>query len=149
MSLTYKEVVSHLREKGFYLIAHVVVLHHLRKEFRDYEVLHDRYYLLPVGTDFMHVAVLDIDTGREESELQIRYTCAGDDLLYGLRVKFNSGGSANPQTDLNSIDALLAAGNLRGQPRYVRKRFRYGRFQAKFRALIVFLTDNWRGLFPK
>ncbi|BAW19266.1 hypothetical protein [Ralstonia phage RP31] len=147
--MTFKEVCQTLRDKGFYLIVHFIVLHHLRKEFGDYDVISDRFYILPVGNDFLHIAVIECDTGRGEPEIQVRYTCAGDDLLYGLRVKFNSGGSPDPKTDLDVIDSLIANGNLREQPRYIRKRFRHGRFQAKFRALLVYLKDQWRVFFPK
>lgn len=147
--MSFKEVCQSLVDKGFYLIVHIIVQHHLRKEFGDYDVISDRFYILPVGPDFLHIAVIEVDTGKGKPEVQVRYTCAGDDLLYGLRVKFNSGGSPDPKTDLDVIDSLIASGDLRDQPRYIRSRFRHGRFQAKLRAFLVYLKDQWQLFFPK
>lgn len=147
MPLTYKGAVARMRAMGFYLIRHMVVIHHLRKDFIDFDIIRDRYYILPVGRDYLHVAIIENDVGRAENEVQVRYTCAGDDLLYGLRVKFKSGGATDPQDDIDAIAALIQKGSLRDHPRYVRARFRHGRFQAKLRALLIFLKDKWQSLF--
>ncbi len=149
MSLTYDQVLTRIRNEKFYHVAHVVVQHHLRKEFQELEISRDRFYIKPVGQDFLHVAIVEVDNGREQYDVQVKYTCAGDDLLYGLSQKFRSGGSDDPQVDLDSITALIANGNLREHARYIRKRFRHGRFQAKFRATLIYLRDQWRSLWPR
>lgn len=149
MSITFNQVCDQLRSHEFYRIAHPVVVHHLRKEFSDFDVMNDMFYILPVGRDYLHVAVVELDTGEDEFRVQVKFTCAGDDLLYGLRTRFKSGGSENPITDLGALYALIENGNLRLHPLYVRKRFRHGRFQAKFRALLIYLRDRWQYLLPK
>lgn len=144
----FKGICNFLETRKFYLTLHPVVLHHLRKDFKDYDVVHDRFFIMPIGRDFIHVAVIEHDVGREQNEVFVRYTLAGDDLLYGLRVKFNSGGDNDPNVTLQEIYSLTCLNSLRNQPRYVRNRFRHGRFQAKFRATLVYLRDQWRALFP-
>jgi hypothetical protein len=149
ISLTIEKAREILREKGFYRITHPVVLHHLRKEFQQYEVNKDYFYIYPVEQDFIHVALVEYDTPTNEVRLQIRYSCAGDDLLYGLRIKFTNGGSEDPQDDLVDILRWMNLESVRVHPHYIRKRFRHGRFQAKLRALLVYLKDRWRLLLPK
>lgn len=147
MSLSFNKARALFKELDFYLIAHPVVLHHLRKEFKDYDVLNDRFYIKQVGNDFLHVAIIEHQCGRDGIAVQIRYTCAGDDLLYGLHIKFNSGGAINNQENVNEITAITERGNLKYHGRYVRKRFRHGRTKAKIRAFIIMIKDLWAGLF--
>lgn len=144
-----EEARDSVRELGSWRIAHPVVLHHLRKEFRDLDVTKDYFYILPIKDDFLHVAIIEYDTGKEERALMVKYAAAGDDLLYGLRIKFACGGSLDPDEDLAEIIKLVNEGTVRDHPRYVRKRFRHGRFQAKFRAMLIYLKDRWRTFFPK
>lgn len=157
-----------LKNKGFFLIKHRVVIHHMLKDFADYDVTRSRFYILPAGRDFVHVALVEYDTGRllswepyvehpQSRLIQVRFTCAGDDLLYGLHTKYNNGGSNKPEEDLNEIFRLIRGTEqkdtsryvfeaVRNHPRYVRSRFRHGRAKAKLRAFIVMLKDKWRGI---
>lgn len=143
----FQEVNDHFRQDGFYKVAHAVALHHLRKDFVDYDVIRDRFFIKPVGKDFLHIAVVEHEYGCDNTAIQIRYTCAGDDLLYGLQPKFNSGGSTDYEEDLTTVNDLVDSGNLRTHPRYVRKRFRHGRTKAKLRALIVMFKEKWSSIF--
>lgn len=165
MFLTINEASERLIKNGFYRVANMVAIHHLLKEFADYDVTDARFYIRAAGEDFVHVALIQHDVAQLRSwepylelppstELQVRYTCAGDDLLYGLRTKFNSGGSVKPEEDLteilNMVKDIPKKRNLakiytavRGHPRYVRKRFRHGRTKAKVRAFIVMVKDKW------
>lgn len=163
----FNEARQFLVDNGFYLIKHPVVIHHLLKDFSDYEVYQYRFYIKPTGADFVHVAL--IETRNEDVihswdpeiifpsfSLQVRYTCAADDLLYGLRVKFNNGGSKDPFEDIAEIQELIKSikkdrlspdvhyAAIRNHPRYVRSRFKHGRFKAKLRATIIMLKDKWR-----
>jgi hypothetical protein len=168
--LQFAEARDMLKDKGFFLIQHRVVIHHMLKDFADYDVTRSRFYILPVGVDFIHVALIEYDTGRliswepyiphpQSHALQVRYTLAGDDLLYGLRTKYTSGGSDIPDDDLKDIFHFIqgvedkstknyAFEAIRNHPRYIRKRFRHGRAKAKLRAAIVMLKDKWRELWP-
>jgi hypothetical protein len=116
----------------------------------------------------VHVALVEYDLGRliswepyiehpQSRALLVRYTYAGDDLLYGLKIKYKSGGSEKPEDDLSDIFRTImgvedkstrkyAFQAVRNHPRYVRKRFRHGRAKAKLRALVVMLKDKWRAL---
>jgi hypothetical protein len=168
MPFTIATASSKLREHGFYRVTNLVVLHHLLKDFSDYNITNFRFYIKPVGIDFVHVALIEYDTGRllswepymehpEARLLQVRYTCAGDDLLYGLRTKFPSGGSVKPEEDVKDILALIQGSDdkttknyafeaIRNHPRYIRPRFRHGRTKAKIRAFFQMLKDNWSWL---
>lgn len=146
-SLNFDEARTYFREKGFYYIAHMVVKHHMRKDFEEYDVTRDRFYILPVGKDFLHVAVIEHEYGKDGIAVQIRYTCAGDDLLFGLRTKYNSGGSKDNSEDVAEIERLIASGDLRDEERYIRKRFKHGRFKAKLRAFVVMMKDIWSNTF--
>lgn len=146
MALTFQEAREYFKAKGFYLINHVVVIHHMLKDFCDYDITRYRFYILPVGNDFLHIAIIEHEYGLGKKGVQIRYTCAGDDLLYGLRTKYQSGGSVNNEDDIKEIEHLIAQGNLKDHERYVRKRFRHGRAKAKLRAFIVMITDSWKAL---
>jgi hypothetical protein len=136
------------------------------KDFEDYEVIRYAFYVKPAGEDFVHVAVIEYENGIAASwdppiyypqyGLQIRYTCAGDDLLYGLKVKYKNGGSPDPNDDVAVINGLtkdIKASTpeervvyplVRNHPHYVRKRFRHGRRKAKIRAFLVMLKDLWK-----
>ena len=98
---------------------------------------------LPVGKDFIHVALVEHEYGKDGLAIQVRYTCAGDDLLYGLSTKYKSGGSKDNGDDIAEIDRLIASGDLRDEERYVRKRFKHGRAKAKIRAFFVMMRDVW------
>ena len=140
-SLKFDEARAYFREKEFYYIANVVVKHHMRKDFEEYDVTQDRFYILPVGKDFLHVALIEYEYGMGGTAVQIRYACAGDDLLFGLRTKYNSGGSKDNSEDITEIDKLIASGDLRSDERYIRKRFKHGRAKAKIRAFFVMMRD--------
>lgn len=146
MALTFKEACQYFKNKDFYLIAHMVVVHHMLKDFDDYDVTRHKFYILPVGKDFLHVAVIEHEYGDGKLGVQIRYTCAADDLLYGLRTKYQNGGSEDNEDDIKEIETLIELGNLKGQARFVRKRFRHGRTKAKVRAFFVMVTEFWRYL---
>lgn len=142
-SWNFDQARAYFREKGFYFIANVVVKHHMRKDFEEYDVTQDRFFILPVGKDFLHVAVVEHEYGKDGLAVQVRYTCAGDDLLYGLSTKYKSGGSKDNGDDIAEIDRLIASGDLRDEERYVRKRFKHGRAKAKIRAFFVMMRDVW------
>jgi hypothetical protein len=166
MPFNIATAAAKLREHGFYRVTDFVVLHHLRKEFSDLDITHSRFYIKPVGVDFVHVALIEHDTGRLLSwepymphpdchALQVKYALAGDDLLYGLRTKFQSGGSIKPEEDVADILKIIqgsenkenqkyAFESVRNHPRYIRPRFRHGRTKAKIRAFFQMLKDNWR-----
>lgn len=147
-SLNFDEARDYFFNKmGFYYIAHTVVKHHMRKDFEEYDVTRDRFYILPVGKDFLHVALVEHEYGKDGIAVQIRYTCAGDDLLFGLKTKYNSGGSIDNSEDIAEIGRLIASGDLRDNERYIRKRFKHGRHKAKVRAFIVMMKDIWSNLF--
>lgn len=146
-SINFDEARSYFLEKGFYFIAHMVVKHHMRKDFEEYDVTRDRFYILPVGNDFLHVALVEHEYGNSCLAVQIRYTCAGDDLLFGLRTKYNSGGSKNNNDDIDEINRLIESGSLHNEERYIKKRFRQGRFKAKLRAFVVMVKDIWKDTF--
>lgn len=168
MPFTIANASSLLRENGFYRVTNLVVQHHLLKDFSDLDITHFRFYIKPVGVDFVHVALIQYDTGRllswepymehpDGKVLMVKYTCAGDDLLYGLRTKFTSGGSVYPEQDVKDILDLIkgsedkktrnyAFESIRHHPRYIRPRFRHGRTKAKIRAFFQMLKDNWRWL---
>lgn len=147
MSLSLDEASDLFKRHGFLLIEHRVVIHHLRKDFTDYDVIRDRFLIKPIRKDFLHVALVQHEYGLEGEAVQIRYTCAGDDLLYGLRTKFTSGGAQNNMKDIDEILDLAASGNLRTHERYIRKRFRHGRSKAKLRALLVMVKEVWSTTF--
>ncbi len=142
-SWNFDQARAYFREKGFYFIANVVVKHHMRKDFEEYDVTQDRFFILPVGKDFLHVALVEHEYGKDGLAVQVRYTCAGDDLLYGLSTKYKSGGSKDNGDDIAEIDRLIASGDLRDEERYVRKRFKHGRAKAKIRAFFVMMRDVW------
>lgn len=142
-SWNFDQARAYFREKGFYFIANVVVKHHMRKDFEEYDVTQDRFFILPVGKDFIHVALVEHEYGKDGLAVQVRYTCAGDDLLYGLSTKYKSGGSKDNGDDIAEIDRLIASGDLRDEERYVRKRFKHGRAKAKIRAFFVMMRDVW------
>lgn len=144
MSLEFKQICKVLRNNDFYYVAHPVVKHHLLKDFEDYNVTNARFYIKKVGTDYLHVAVIESLTPQKTKVSQVRYTCAADDLLYGLRIKFTSGGSNDPQLDIVSVGILANAEMLSNEDRYIRPRFRHGRVKAKTRALFVYLIDSWK-----
>lgn len=144
MSLSFKEVCAELRTKGFLMVTHPIVKHHLMKDFEDYDVTNARFYIKQVGSDYLHVAVIEHTTAQASTAVQLRYSCAGDDLLYGLRVKFNSGGNNDNKLDLSLLGFLSVYKSLTGESRYIRKRFRHGRTKAKVRALFVYLRDQWK-----
>ena len=146
-SLNFDEARAYFKEKGFYYIAHMVVKHHMRKDFEEYDVTRDRFYILPVGQDFLHVALVEHDNALGRIGVQIRYTCAGDDLLFGLKTKYKSGGSKDNSVDIAEIDRLIASGALYNEERYVRKRFRHGRHKAKVRAFFVMMKEMWSSMF--
>ena len=54
-SWNFDQARAYFREKGFYFIANVVVKHHMRKDFEEYDVTQDRFFILPVGKDFIFV----------------------------------------------------------------------------------------------
>jgi hypothetical protein len=143
-SLNFDEARDYFKTKGFYSIAHVVVKHHMRKDFEDYAVTRDHFYILPLGRDFLHVALVEHEYGKDGVGVLIRYTCAGDDLLYGLAIKYKSGGSNDNSIDIAELDKLIIYEDLRENDRYVRQRFRHGRVKAKVRALFVMLKDTWK-----
>lgn len=167
--LQFSEARDILKNKGFFRIQHRVVIHHMLKDFASLDVTRSAFYIMPVGRDFVHVALIEYDTGRLASwepyvehphalALQVRYTCAGDDLLYGLPQKYLAGGSLKPEDDLHDITYLIrgveqkntkhyAFDAVRNHPRYVRKRFRHGRAKAKLRALVVMIKDKWASFF--
>ena len=142
-SWNFDQARNYFREKGFYFIANVVVKHHMRKDFEEYDVTQDRFYILPVGKDFLHVALVEHEYGKDGLAVQVRYTCAGDDQLFGLSTKYKSGGSKDNGDDIAEIDRLIASGDLRDEERYVRKRFKHGRTKAKIRAFFVMMRDVW------
>lgn len=164
--MIFEQAIQYFKEKGFYLVVHPVVIHHMLKDFEDYEVIRYAFYIKPAGEDFIHVAVLEYETGGSASwdppvystnyGLQIRYSCAGDDLLYGLKIKYKNGGSADPNDDVTAIDNLIkdikedtvkervVYPEVRNHPHYVRKRFRHGRRKVKIRAFLVMLKDLWK-----
>lgn len=152
-SLPFREADKKIKQLGFFLVTHPVVLHHLRKEFSDFEVTFSKFYILPVGPDFLHVALVECehgmgitdDYGTPHRFTMIKYAVAGDDLLYGLRNKFPCGGSENNTVDLKHIEELMKHKDLRDHHRYVRARFRHGRIKAKTRALFIMVKDLWRG----
>ncbi len=146
-SLNFDEARAYFKEKGFYYIAHMVVKHHMRKDFEEYDVTRDRFYIMPVGQDFLHVALVEHEYGVDGVAVQIRYTCAGDDLLFGLKTKYKSGGSSDNSEDIARLNSLIASGNLRDDERYVRKRFKHGRHKAKVRAFVVMMKDMWSNMF--
>ncbi len=146
-SLNFDEARAYFKEKGFYYIAHMVVKHHMRKDFEEYDVTRDRFYIMPVGQDFLHVALVEHEYGVDGVAVQIRYTCAGDDLLFGLKTKYKSGGSNDNSEDIARLNSLIASGNLRDDERYVRKRFKHGRHKAKVRAFVVMMKDMWSNMF--
>lgn len=156
MTINFANARRRLQKMGFYAINHPVVVHHMRKDFTDYDVIRAAFYILPAGEDFIHVALVEHSTAVCKKALQIRYTLAGDDLLYGLRTKYNCGGLVDNEMDLVRIDKLLdevqadmdndlaASPTIRNHPHYIRKRFRHGRAQAKVRAFFIMLKDKWR-----
>ena len=146
-SWNFDQARNYFREKGFYFIANVVVKHHMRKDFEEYDVTQDRFYILPVGKDFLHVALVEHEYGKDGLAVQVRYTCAGDDLLFGLKTKYKSGGSKDNSEDIAEIDRLIASGDLSTDERYVRKRFRHGKTKAKVRAFLVMMKDVWSNIF--
>lgn len=146
-SLNFDEARAYFKEKGFYYIAHMVVKHHMRKDFEEYDVTRDRFYIMPVGQDFLHAALVEHEYGVGGVAVQIRYTCAGDDLLFGLKTKYKSGGSSDNSEDIARLNSLIASGNLRDDERYVRKRFKHGRHKAKVRAFVVMMKDMWSNMF--
>lgn len=149
MSLSFDEARKYLNEKGFYIVNHCVFCHHARKDFEEYDVIRDRFYILPVKDDYLHVALVEHEYGDRGVAVQIRYTCAGDDLLYGLRVKYKSGGSRNNEEDINELNKLIALNDLRTNERYVKARFRHNRIKAKVRAFFIMLKGIWKDLFSK
>ena len=144
-SWNFDQARAYFREKGFYFIANVVVKHHMRKDFEEYDVTQDRFFILPVGKDFIHVALVEHEYGKDGLAVQVRYTCAGDDLLFGLSTKYKSGGSKDNSEDIAELNKLIASGYLRDDERYVRKRFKHGRFKAKLRAFVVMMKDLFSG----
>lgn len=160
-TLTFKEAQKFAHQHGFMRVRHSVVVHHLLKDFAEYHLRKHAFYIKPVGVDFIHMAVIEYE--REvmanwentcSSIVQVSYTCAADDLLYGLRVKFNSGSSFKPENDLHEILTLItghdkpgankyAFESIRNHPRYIKERFRFGRQKAKIRAFLVMLKDKW------
>jgi hypothetical protein len=109
---------------------------------------------MPVGPDFLHVAVVDVEHGLGMTDNNgvvqhtaiVKYSCAGDDLLYGLRTKYVCGGSPNNVDDLRLITDLVKLPSLREHLFYIRARFRHTRVKAKTRALFVMVKDIWRSL---
>lgn len=156
MTTNFANARRELQKMGFYAVTHPVVVHHLRKDFTDYDVSRTAFYILPAGEDFIHVAVVEHMTAVCKQAVQIRYTLAGDDLLYGLRSKYRCGGSVDNEIDIARIDKLLddiqadldndlaASPTVRNHQNYIRKRFRHGRVQAKVRAFFIMLKDKWR-----
>lgn len=148
MNETYKQIVSDLSKIGFFRTANVVVLHHLRKDFEDYNVVRDAYFILPVGDDFIHVAVVKYVMSDNRQYVQVRYAISADDLLFGLRVKFNQGDPASCYSTMAKIAEMLESGKLEHNQFYIRKRFNSSnRTKAKVRALFVMLSETWRGWF--
>ncbi len=164
--MIFEQAIQHFKENGFYLVVHPVVIHHMLKDFEDYDVVRHAFYIKPAGEDFVHVAVIEYENGIAQGSrpavvhvnyaLQIRYSCAGDDLLYGLKIKYKNGGSPNPSDDIAAINGLVKDikestpeegviyPSVRNHPHYIRKRFRHGRRKAKIRAFLVMLKDLWK-----
>lgn len=144
--MDYEDIRKKLNELGFFRINHLVVVHHMLKDFVDYEVIKAAFYIKPVGIDFLHVAVVQYRTSNKLVATKLKYTCAADDLLYGLKVKFREG-SVHTSKTLEDIELLSKETGLAGFGDYVRERFGKTRNQAKVRALFVMLKDKWRQLF--
>lgn len=155
MSLSFEEAKKHFMDTGFYPIEHAVVIHHMRKDFEQLEVSRDAFFIKPIGPDYLHVAVVEYEYGLGildnfgglKRAVNIAYGCAGDDLLYGLRVKYPGGGSTDNWDDVTEIEEWAVSGNLREHPKYTRPRFRHTRVKAKTRALFVMVKDIWRNFF--
>ena len=149
MAITFDEACKTFRENEFLAVKHFVVVHHLRKDFKDYDVSNSRFYIKQVGDSFLHVAVVEYLNPVGQKVTQVRYSCAADDLLYGLQIKFNSGGNADNEVDIGDCIYLPKRfASLYGTDRFIRRRFRHGRQQAKIRAFLVYLKDEW-GFFKK
>lgn len=148
MNATFKQTVNDLMKIGFYRTANVVVIHHLRKDFEDYTVLKDAYFILPVGDDFIHVAVVNYVVSDNQQYTQVRYAISADDLLFGLRVKFNQGDPGARHDTIAKIAQMLEAGKLEHNQFYIRKRFNQNtRTKAKVRALLVMIAETWKSWF--
>lgn len=155
MTTNFKNTCRQMQKMGFYAVKHPVVVHHMRKDFLDYDVTRYAFFIIPAGEDFIHVAVVEHCTAVCKNAVQIRYTLAGDDLLYGLRTKYTCGGSVDNEIELVQLEKLLikvvdeldddytALPTIRNHPRYIRKRFRHGRAQAKTRAFFIMMKDKW------
>lgn len=148
MNEPFKQIVSDLIKIGFYRTANIVVLHHLRKDFEDYTVLKDAYFILPVGDDFIHVAVVHYVISDNRKYTQVRYAISADDLLFGLRIKFNQGDPSSSTDTIAKIAQMLELGQLEHNQFYIRKRFNSRtRSKAKVRAMFVMITETWRSWF--
>ncbi len=148
MEMTFEQACTQLRSAGFLRIAHKVVIHHMRKDFLDYEVVTDAFYIKPVGVDFLHVAVIEYRAACNRNALQVRFTQAADDLLYGLRIKYREGDSNDPTKTINDIVFRSKRPVLVRSEQYVRQRFGSERTKAKTRALFVMLSDLWKNYWP-
>ena len=154
MSLSFEQAVTHFTVNKFYRVEHKVVLHHMRKDFADREVTRDAFFIMPVGPDYLHVAIVEYEFGLGITDnngvvkhaVAIHYTCAGDDLLYGLRRKYTHGNTVDNTTSVVEIAYWASAASLREHPGYIRARFRHTRVKATTRALFVMVKDIWRSL---
>lgn len=145
-----KEISKLLLDLGFYTTDNIIVLHHLRKDFADYDVVSDAYFIRPVGDDFIHVAVVQYVTSNNDKYTQVRYAISADDLLFGLRVKFNQGDPSNRDTTLQKIANMTVNEKLEHNQFYIRKRFNSRtRTKAKVRAFFVMVTETWSKWFGK
>ena len=148
MNEIFNNAVKILDEVGFYKTANIVVLHHLRKDFADYDVVKDAYRIMPVGDDFIHVAVVQYVTSENNQYTQVRYAISADDLLYGIRVKFNQGDPGDRVGTLNKIVSMVLADSLEHNQFYIRKRFNpTTRTKAKVRALFIMVSETWHKWF--
>lgn len=148
MEITFEQACQNLRACGFFRIAHKVAIHHMRKDFLDYDVTNDAFYIKAVGNDFLHVAVVEFRTVRNIVTVQVRYTQAADDLLYGLRIKYREGDPTDPVKTINDIAYRSKRPSLVRSKQYVRLRFNGNRSKAKTRALFVMLSDLWKKHWP-
>lgn len=144
--MDYEDVRKKLNELKFFRVMHPVVVHHLKKDFIDYDVTKTAFYIKPVGNDFLHVAVVEYRANDSSIKTQVKYTCAADDLLYGLRIKFRVGDESTELMLIN-IENLSKSTRLSDYGSYVRQRFGNDRTKAKVRAFFVMLKDKWRSFF--
>lgn len=133
-----------LRSNGFLRVKHPVVIHHNRKDYTDYTIAKDAYYIKPIGDDFIHVAVIyTVAHGT-----WINYCYAADDLLYGIYLKFRKGIDQPPKKVLDQLISVCHEPALPSKGAgYIKQRFnKQGRQHAKIRACLIFIKETLKNI---